>query len=65
MRRVPRRGADLVDAAEELGDAANFVGINIRDASTAQALAFERKFGVEYPSFYDPDGSALLAFPAR
>ena len=53
---------DLVDAAEELGDAANFVGINVRDPSTAQALAHDRKYGVEYPSFYEPDGRALLAF---
>lgn len=54
---------DLVDAADELGDTAGFVGINVRDGSTAQALAHDRKYGVEYPSFYEPDGKALLAFP--
>ena len=54
---------DLVDAADELGDTANVVGLNIRDGSTAQALAHDRKYGVEYPSFYEPDGKALLAFP--
>ena len=53
---------DLVDAAEELGDSANFVGIDARDPSSAQALAHDRKYGVEYPSFYEPDGRALLAF---
>ncbi|HEY1133223.1 MAG TPA: TlpA disulfide reductase family protein [Nocardioides sp.] len=53
---------DLVDAAAELGDAAVFVGINNRDSSTAQAQSFEREYGVEYPSFYSPDGRALLAF---
>ena len=34
---------DLVAAAEELGDTASFVGINLRDGSTAQALAHDRK----------------------
>lgn len=53
---------DLVEAAEQLGDTANFVGIDVRDPSTAQALAHDRKYGVEYPSFYEPDGRALLAF---
>lgn len=54
--------SDLVDAAEELGDSASFVGINTRDSSTADALSHDRKYGVEYPSFYEPDGRALLAF---
>jgi thiol-disulfide isomerase/thioredoxin len=53
----------VVGAAEELGGDAQFVGINLRDAGTAQAQAFERSFGVTYPSFYSPDGEALLAFP--
>ncbi len=53
---------DLVAAAAELGDSATFVGINNRDSSTAQAQSFERDYGVEYPSFYSPDGRALLAF---
>ena len=54
---------DVVGAAEELGDDVQFVGINIRDASTAQAQAFTRKFDVDFPSFYSPSGEALLAFP--
>ena len=54
---------DVVDAAKELGDDVQFVGINIRDASTAQAQAFTRKFDVDFPSFYSPSGEALLAFP--
>ena len=53
----------VVGAAEELGDDVQFVGINIRDASTAQAQAFERRFGIDFPSFYSPDGEAFLAFP--
>jgi thiol-disulfide isomerase/thioredoxin len=54
---------DVVGAASELGDDVQFVGINTRDASTAQAQAFTRKFDVDFPSFYSPSGEALLAFP--
>jgi len=54
---------DVVGAANELSDDVQFVGINIRDASTAQAQAFTRKFDVDFPSFYSPSGEALLAFP--
>lgn len=53
---------DVVAAAEELDGEAQFLGINIRDASVAQAQAFERSFQVPYPSFYSPDGKVLLAF---
>jgi thiol-disulfide isomerase/thioredoxin len=54
--------ADVVAAAEELGEDAQFVGLNIRDGSPAQAQAFVRTFDVPYPSFYSPDGEALLPF---
>lgn len=53
----------VVGAADELGDDVHFVGINIRDSGTAQARAYERKFGVEFPSFSSPGGEAMLAFP--
>jgi thiol-disulfide isomerase/thioredoxin len=39
-----------------------FLGINSRDASTDNAKAFERKFGVTYPSISDPEGSMVLKF---
>lgn len=52
---------DLVAAAEQAPDA-SFVGINVRDPSVDPAQAFVRRFEVPYPSFYDPDGEALLAF---
>ena len=54
---------DVVGAAEELGDEASFVGINLRDSSPETAQSYERTFGVEFPSFYAPDGKAMLAFP--
>ena len=53
---------DVVAASRELGDRAQFVGINIRDGSTEQARSFVRTFDVPYPSFYSPDGEAMLAF---
>ncbi|MCQ4081233.1 TlpA family protein disulfide reductase [Streptomyces sp. RB6PN25] len=40
-----------------------FVGINTRDYSPAQAQSFERSFGITYPSFFDPNGTLLLKFP--
>ncbi|MCW2844608.1 MAG: Redoxin domain protein [Nocardioides sp.] len=55
----------LATAAEETAGTADFVGINIRDSSQAQGLAFSRQAGVEYPSIWAPDGQALLAFSGR
>jgi broad specificity phosphatase PhoE len=49
----------LVDAAAGLD--ARFVGIDIRDHSD-DALAFEREFGIEYPSIFDPGSEQLLRF---
>ena len=54
---------EVTAAANELDGTANFVGINLRNASADDALAYERSFDVPYPSFYSPDGEALLAFP--
>lgn len=53
---------DLVDAAQRLGDRAQFYGINVRDSPDA-ARAFERGFEIPYPSIH-PDDSArtILAF---
>jgi thiol-disulfide isomerase/thioredoxin len=53
---------DVVAAAARLKGEAHFVGVNIRDPSTSQARSFVRRFEVPYPSFYSPDGRALLAF---
>jgi thiol-disulfide isomerase/thioredoxin len=53
---------DVVDAAEQLGKKASFVGINLREASPAMGQAFERNYDVPYPSFYSPDGREMLAF---
>ncbi|AEM80511.1 TlpA family protein disulfide reductase [Streptomyces violaceusniger] len=40
-----------------------FVGINTRDSNRAPALRFEKEYGVDYPSLYDPIGKLMLRFP--
>ncbi|NYI99526.1 thiol-disulfide isomerase/thioredoxin [Nocardioides thalensis] len=53
----------LVEAESELPQKdTEFVGINIRDLSTATAEAFERSRGVDYPSIYDPGSETLARF---
>ncbi|WP_405944388.1 TlpA family protein disulfide reductase [Streptomyces sp. NBC_00932] len=41
-----------------------FVGINTSDPSTGPAKAFEKSYGITYPSLYDPAGKLVLRFPA-
>lgn len=57
---------DLVAAANELAakDVA-FLGINTRDNSRDNAIAFQDKRNVPYPSIYDPGGRNLLAFQGQ
>ncbi|QYJ03781.1 TlpA family protein disulfide reductase [Nocardioides panacisoli] len=56
----------LVDAYGETDrDEVSFVGIDIRETDPANARAFEREVGVEYPSFYDPGSELLLRFGKR
>ena len=53
----------LAGAARTLQkDGVKFVGVNTKDSSPQQGLAFERRYDVPYPSFYDPSGRTLLAF---
>lgn len=40
-----------------------FIGINTRDPERDKAINFEKDYGVEYPSFYDPIGKLILRFP--
>ena len=39
-----------------------FVGINTRDAQVANARAFEKQYGVSFPSLYDPTGKLMLRY---
>ncbi len=53
----------LASASRTLAkDGVVFVGVNTKDSSPEQGLAFERRYDVPYPSFYDPSGRTLLAF---
>ena len=53
----------LAAASRELaGDDVAFVGVNTKDSSPEQGLAFQRRYDVPYPSFFDPSGRTLLAF---
>jgi thiol-disulfide isomerase/thioredoxin len=53
---------DLLEAVAETEGTASYVGINIRDSSQQTAKAFVRTYEMPYPSFYSPDGKALLPF---
>ncbi|MFF9136729.1 TlpA family protein disulfide reductase [Streptomyces albogriseolus] len=56
---------DLKKVSEETRDlGVRFVGIDTRD-NDAAAKAFERNYGITYPSFRDPDGKLLLGFNGR
>jgi thiol-disulfide isomerase/thioredoxin len=57
-----KEARDLQQAYEQLGpQGVEFVGINFRDPDPAPAQAFQRAFGITYPSLRDDGGSALLA----
>ncbi|WP_328747301.1 TlpA family protein disulfide reductase [Streptomyces sp. NBC_00285] len=56
---------DLNKASAETRDlGVRFVGVDTRD-NDAAARAFERNYGITYPSFRDPDGKLLLGFNGR
>ncbi|MDT0439311.1 MULTISPECIES: TlpA disulfide reductase family protein [Streptomyces] len=44
------------------GKGVAFVGINTRDTGTGPARAFEKEYGISYPSLYDPTGKLMLRF---
>ncbi|MET7787311.1 TlpA family protein disulfide reductase [Streptomyces sp. NPDC005248] len=51
-------------AKEDKAKGVAFVGINTRDSSRRPAIAFEKDYGIEYPSLYDPPGKLVLyGFP--
>ncbi|MEU0721786.1 TlpA disulfide reductase family protein [Streptomyces lavendulocolor] len=51
--------ARLAKDTQPLG--VKFLGVDIRDNKTA-AVAFERDYGISYPSIFDPYGKALIGF---
>ncbi|MDK3255703.1 TlpA family protein disulfide reductase [Blastococcus capsensis] len=48
--------------AEVRDEGVEFVGLNVKETSEQFALAFVERFGVEFPSVYDPRGEVALAF---
>ena len=50
--------------SKEMADkGVQFVGINTKDLDVANAKAFDRTYGITYPSFFDPSGKLVLRFP--
>lgn len=57
-----KEAPDLQAASRELvAKDVVFLGINTQEKDKAQALAFQKTFGVTYPSLADDGGTALLA----
>ncbi|MDK1475363.1 TlpA disulfide reductase family protein [Streptomyces sp. 549] len=55
---------NLAKVAKDTADQdVQFVGINTRDLDKANARAFDRNYGIEYPSLFDPSGKLILKFP--
>lgn len=50
-------------AAADASKGVQFLGINTRDLDTAPPKQFEKRFGITYPSFYDPSGKLISDFP--
>ncbi len=55
----------LVEASKQTADTAQFLGINTRDLDPGPAQAFVRTQGIDFPSFYDPQGELLLSFGSQ
>jgi thiol-disulfide isomerase/thioredoxin len=55
-----KEAPDLQAAATELDGKASFVGLDTGENAAAQALAYQRRFKITYPSILD-DGDQLLA----
>jgi len=48
--------------AEVRDDGVQFLGLNVKETSDQFAHAFVDRFGIEFPSLYDPRGEVALAF---
>ena len=48
--------------ADVRDDGVQFLGINVKETSEQFAQAFVDRFGVSFPSLYDPRGEVALAF---
>ena len=48
--------------ADVRDDGVQFLGLNVKENSEQFALAFVDRFGISFPSLYDPRGEVALAF---
>ena len=48
--------------ADVRDDGVQFLGLNVKEPSEQFAQAFVDRFGIEFPSLYDPRGEVALAF---
>jgi thiol-disulfide isomerase/thioredoxin len=48
--------------ADVRDEGVQFVGLNVKETSEQFAVAFVDRFGIEFPSVYDPRGEVALAF---
>jgi thiol-disulfide isomerase/thioredoxin len=54
---------EFSDVAADYSDAGvQFLGINVKETDRQFALAFIERFGIGFPSLYDPRGEVALAF---
>jgi peroxiredoxin len=48
--------------ADVKGKGVSFLGLNVKETSEQFARAFVDRFGIQFPSLYDPRGEVALAF---
>ena len=48
--------------ADVRDDGVEFLGLNVKETDEQFPLAFVERFGIEFPSVYDPRGEVALAF---
>jgi thiol-disulfide isomerase/thioredoxin len=48
--------------ADVKDEGVKFLGLNVKETSEQFATSFVRRFGIEFPSLYDPRGEVALAF---
>jgi peroxiredoxin len=48
--------------ADVRDDGVQFLGLNVKETNEQFATAFVERFGIEFPSLYDPRGEVALAF---
>ena len=50
-------------SAADASKGVQFLGINTRDLTASNAARFDKRFGITYPSLFDPMGKLIQRFP--